>query len=254
MGTFQGGYISADVGIGSNAIRTISFLAQRTGTPDSSYPSIFTFGSGTTFMALYSNNSNELRCTAKNSNTALCSTFPITSDLSALQHFTVIYDGSNFIAYCDGKYVNESSLSGEIQATSDIKIGKDDQNPAFIGYISEIKIWNRVLSADEIKAEADRCLAMVDNSGSVSAYGIKFTIDGGDNIPPQFNGTYTQSDVTATGTNRVWLKDDDPVYNVKYSQEDWYLFENDYDFEALARGENPWEDIVRSGVTVTVTE
>ncbi|MCZ7381562.1 MAG: zinc-ribbon domain-containing protein [Candidatus Methanoperedens sp.] len=74
-------------------------------------------------------------------------------------HVALSYDNNYVILYLNGQKVNSSSLSGELKDSDDkFWIGRNGQagQPMYYhGLIDEIRIYNRALSAEEIKANYD---------------------------------------------------------------------------------------------------
>jgi len=74
--------------------------------------------------------------------------------LDSWHHFATSYDGSAVSFYWDGELVDSQDVSGNIDSTDmPLLIGKLGGLPLhFVGVIDEVKIYDRALSADEIKA------------------------------------------------------------------------------------------------------
>lgn len=65
-------------------------------------------------------------------------------------------------AYKNGVLIGSKNFVAATNLLETIYLGKSRSNGERLnGYIAEVKVWNYVLSAEEIKAESDRCLAMV---------------------------------------------------------------------------------------------
>ncbi|MBQ7404237.1 MAG: hypothetical protein IJW05_12465 [Lentisphaeria bacterium] len=122
-----------------------------------------------------------------------------------------------------------------------------NSNTAYKGSISEIKVWKGCLSDEEIKAEADRCLAMVEATQA----GTELTVTSS-NLS-SFAGTYTLNDSTVTGTSRVWTNNSNSTMTIAYQSDGWYLCNSGIKAIMIASGDNPWDSVV-SPWTVTVNE
>jgi hypothetical protein len=81
-----------------------------------------------------------------------------TSPLLEVQNFrfvTVTYDGSKLVFYSNGEKISEHSITGSVNSTaSPIYIGVDfpGSDNYYQGILDEIRIYNRVLTEDEIRA------------------------------------------------------------------------------------------------------
>ena len=92
----------------------------------------------------------------------------IVIDTNIWIHFTVVYTREYCKIYRNGVLAGTLDVTGDDNITDKIfQIGglnytdkSPDQSSAEVA-ISELKLYSRELSAEEIKAEADRCLAMV---------------------------------------------------------------------------------------------
>jgi len=72
-------------------------------------------------------------------------------------HITGTYDGTQLILYVDGESVGTTEASGTINVTPDpvcignlVNAAGASQNEFWSGVIDEVRIWNRVLEADEV--------------------------------------------------------------------------------------------------------
>ncbi|TAH33931.1 LamG domain-containing protein [Candidatus Saccharibacteria bacterium] len=67
-------------------------------------------------------------------------------------YITVTYDGTEQKLYIDGTLDNSQSLSGITltYTNSPVKIGTGDYNNPFAGYVDDLRIYNRALTAGEI--------------------------------------------------------------------------------------------------------
>ncbi|MEN8131625.1 MAG: LamG-like jellyroll fold domain-containing protein [Pseudomonadota bacterium] len=90
-------------------------------------------------------------------------------------HLTVTYDGVNQRLYIDGTEVGSQPMSGPIQRSNGaLRIGGNSLwGEYFTGYIDEVRIYNRALSASEIRTDIDTALtrSFADKS-LVAAYGF----------------------------------------------------------------------------------
>jgi hypothetical protein len=81
-----------------------------------------------------------------------------TSPLLEVQNFrfvTVTYDGSKLVFYSNGEKISEHSITGSVNSTaSPIYIGVDfpGSDNYYKGILDEIRIYNRALTEDEIRA------------------------------------------------------------------------------------------------------
>lgn len=144
---------------GANESRTISCFAKCDGTPSGSNTSAFGYGSGDYPFSISVHYSGkwyfgDMRaCEVESQNHVL-----------TLSHLAFSYDADTKLLsfYVDGVLVGtrENFTQG-----LDLQTGRIGSavytSSGYVGYVSECKIWNVALSAEEIKAEADRCLAMV---------------------------------------------------------------------------------------------
>jgi len=81
-------------------------------------------------------------------------------------------DGVGVKVYCNGELVGEKAVTQPLIATSDVLTigyenwGGPDAKPGdsgnFRGLIDEVKVWSRLLSAEQIRAEYDRLKAQAD--------------------------------------------------------------------------------------------
>lgn len=84
------------------------------------------------------------------------------SDLGSWVHLTGVYDGTNWILYRNGEELARSPGSkGAIPVTANWAIGATGYGTErfFQGEIAEVSMWNRALSATEIKANMERSLS-----------------------------------------------------------------------------------------------
>ncbi len=97
----------------------------------------------------------------------------VSSSAISLNTWTSIvgtYDGSNIKLYVNGEQVNSTSLSGNIQGMPDgLKIGKysDGPNGIFNGTIDEVMMFNRSLTASEVKYLYDSSIKKI-TTGDIS--------------------------------------------------------------------------------------
>lgn len=82
-----------------------------------------------------------------------------TSYFGKWTNLLVTYNAGTITGYINGLHVGSSTYSGIANQTL-LQIG-GWHHGNLTGYLSQCKLWNRVLSAEEIKAEADHCLAIV---------------------------------------------------------------------------------------------
>jgi len=81
---------------------------------------------------------------------------PNNIDLTKWHHYAGTFDGKNLRLYIDGVEVATQPCVGTINADNGLlSIGQDDGNAerCFGGQIAEVRIWNRVLSKEEIPLE-----------------------------------------------------------------------------------------------------
>jgi len=81
-------------------------------------------------------------------------TAPVPSDTSAWTHLAMTYDGRDLKVYCNGVFQNSTPIHrARTRANGPLRIGKraDDYGEPFIGVMDEIAIYNRALSAEEIR-------------------------------------------------------------------------------------------------------
>lgn len=179
-------------------------------------------------------------------------------DINKWYHVCATYAEGQEAMFLDGILLSNKSHANINTVLNELCIGATAtayQDP-MIGYISEVKVWNRALSADEIKAEADRCLALVDSgsTGSDSVYGSKlqFTAAG----PSSHNGVYVLEDESKTGTDRVWVREGstDKIFYVGYMVS-WVCPMDGGPFYAEGNADsNPWDVTWGSGVSVSVID
>ena len=87
---------------------------------------------------------------------ACTSHFPMETD--SWHHVAVTFDGEMITVYADGEQVGEVAQAGPVVDSSgfDLHIGNGAaMDRPFQGVLDEIRIWNRVLEEDEIKANMD---------------------------------------------------------------------------------------------------
>src|SRR3990167_3153817 len=77
------------------------------------------------------------------------------SDLTIWHHYIGIYDGANVSIYVDGVLTTGSALTGNMTTTSDLQIGAAGPGGGvqdYTGQISQVAIFNRVLTQQEVTA------------------------------------------------------------------------------------------------------
>lgn len=69
-------------------------------------------------------------------------------------HYTLTYDGTTIATYKNGSLISGTLANGTIDSTTGapFKIGMGGGYPDFIGLLDEVRIYNRVLSVNEINA------------------------------------------------------------------------------------------------------
>ena len=78
--------------------------------------------------------------------------YPHTWALDKWYHWVAVYDGESMIIYVNGIQVASQPASGDILGgAQDLRIG-EVYGQAFNGFMDEVRIYNRVLSAEEILA------------------------------------------------------------------------------------------------------
>ncbi len=78
--------------------------------------------------------------------------YPHTWALDKWYHWVAVYDGESMIIYVNGIQVASQPASGDILGgAQDLRIG-EVYGQAFYGFMDEVRIYNRVLSAEEILA------------------------------------------------------------------------------------------------------
>lgn len=104
---------------------------------------MFRFGEGGT--------ANRLQCVTGSGKNMFTNTL---FETNRWYHLTVTYDGSKFMLYVDGIKENETSVNNYSTLFKGVEIGMSwagyPSQQVFKGSICEARIWNRVLSADEI--------------------------------------------------------------------------------------------------------
>lgn len=82
---------------------------------------------------------------------------------SDFMHVAISYDGTFMRIFKNGiQNVSAKHIKIPVDSDGTFVIGKnlnDEQH--FYGHLAEVKVWNRALSKEEIKAEADRCYALI---------------------------------------------------------------------------------------------
>lgn len=155
-------YISfSDTGFPSgSSSRTISFLANPQ--QDNAYHT-FRYGTYITgSMAAYrigicSQNPNNRVEVAVSGDTVEWSSVV----LSGLHHYVITYDGTNEELWVDGVSKGTKSQSFNTVLTGTAYIAYGYNSPEYTGYLSELKIWTRKLTSDEITAEYSRLQSML---------------------------------------------------------------------------------------------
>lgn len=72
--------------------------------------------------------------------------------LNRWHHIAFTWDGINAIAYGDAKVGTSGGLTGTLAPGTSVYIGGAPADPDSTGYIDEVYVYNRALSADEILA------------------------------------------------------------------------------------------------------
>ena len=86
-------------------------------------------------------------------------------DTGKFVHITFTNDTKKTKIYYDGKEVQEGDTPGKLKANDDPwRVGQDCDrlNYVFSGIIDEVRLWNRALSADEIKTFMDQGVDALD--------------------------------------------------------------------------------------------
>lgn len=184
-------------------------------------------------------------------------------------HYTMQYKNGSLIMFRNG--VQQEATSDLVCLFYDkLYIGtRFGGTDSYSGYLAELKIWRRALSPEEIKAEADRCLAMVESeedSGSSDSgssgelpEGYKLQLSGVKEPNDSCNGIYTMESATATGTDRIWVNDNGSGYKIVYNTNfgGWMLYDGSAVIPPQFNADNPWEttgvnDLDGNPVTLTI--
>jgi hypothetical protein len=102
---------------------------------------------------------NAIYCRFDNSTTAVSKNIAFDDETDNIWHFwtcTIDTSSDGYVRiYEDGILVGTSTskLIGTLSESGNFKIGGDGDNRQFNGTIDEVKIWNRTLTANEVKAE-----------------------------------------------------------------------------------------------------
>ena len=95
--------------------------------------------------------------------------------LSTWQHLAMTYDGTDLVAYCDGKPVATEKI-GKPRTPGNLPLSigrRQDAYNYFAGSIDEVRIYNRPLSTTELKAHASAKLAPpVEEPGLIARWGF----------------------------------------------------------------------------------
>jgi len=76
------------------------------------------------------------------------------AELNKWYHLAVTWEGGNvFSGYLNGAFVSSTTFSGDGVAPTSMLVGRQESNPGFTGALDDIKIFDRTLSASEIKAD-----------------------------------------------------------------------------------------------------
>lgn len=81
-------------------------------------------------------------------------------------HIAISYDGASGIMYVNGVQSGASETFSIPSSTAQNYIGYDNRGYYFKGTIDEVKIWNRSLTADEVKAEYELSTKKLKVTGS----------------------------------------------------------------------------------------
>ena len=74
-----------------------------------------------------------------------------TLSLNTWHHLVYTHDGTNRVAYQDGVLQNADATGGILKFTEALYIGSDeDNNRRYEGLITDFRLYNRILSADEV--------------------------------------------------------------------------------------------------------
>jgi PKD repeat protein len=89
--------------------------------------------------------------------------------VNAWSHVAATYDGATHKLYVDGKLVKSAPQTGSIDtSTGKLRIGGNSiWGYYFAGYIDEVRIYNRALSAAEIGADANAAATGSSNQGEI---------------------------------------------------------------------------------------
>jgi len=142
---------------------------------------------------------NNIHCVVHTSSTFADSYSP-NFELNKWEMYTCLYDGSNVKIYLNNTLMDTQSLSGDIDyySTDELWIGARKRSPSeyyFNGYIDNVMIWNRTLSADEIEAIYNNTHPDGYSSLGASESNIGIFIDS------PINSTYTKDPVNVTWSN-----------------------------------------------------
>jgi len=83
-------------------------------------------------------------------------------------HIAGTFDGTNIKCYLNGSETDTNQISAIKGGSSTLFIGQDGWDTIFNGVIDEVKIYNRALSAEEIKADYDAELEDMTPPASIS--------------------------------------------------------------------------------------
>lgn len=211
---------------------------------------------------------------------------PITKN--TWHHVAGVYDGIRFYIYIDG--INQTSLyngwsddyQGEIYKddlpTSEHNISIGRRLPAtwgalyYEGYIDDVRIWDRAISADEMKEHAvipgTRCLDIfgTPDNGDVGNPGVIINVTDGDgryderrswinvqNVPPAITSNDVL-EVRQDGNYTVQYTSDEIGGDITWSvdtEADWLTMETD---TGILSGIPDYSDVGTHQVTVTVDD
>lgn len=118
--------------------------------PAAGYPGLFGYGNAWAFYFDYQTTKNfAITC---NPNRAV--TFSFMLSAATWYHIATTYDGEKLTLYINGENKGESTVAPNFEKTSDSKlyIGKSPRNLTATGAggVSDVRIYNRALSADEL--------------------------------------------------------------------------------------------------------